>query len=435
MRREADMSDSDSSEEILLAPSNLRNTIDTAAINAQPTRQFNRPPAASQIPKSTVALVNSNDRGVQSIVTKSEPAARQVSEMFAGLNVRQSQPPLGRGEKGMVGIHTKSHSTPGSHLPPMGFSQSQAPGGIAKTTIRPAEVMGGGKGRGSPANRGREHTSSPHSMPLSGGRGAAPINGGYNNYNNYNNNNNNYNSNNNSSTPTTLTNNEGGPSLLAQIVNEFEKKGALSPATESPNTTSLPSQNSYSPMSDFGKKGGQTFQQPHHRTQPQQQYNQRGSYDGGAAGTPQTPGVRPGGMPQSYPQGYISREDAIAGVMSGKYVRGVLNINKKFGSNIAFVRNPDQWNNIDVCIEGKLDRNRAFDKDVVIVEINSRDKWKEKTGSGVRLTGEKPPVEGVAIASREDDLKKPINERSRLPDNERVVCRALQKIQRLKKYA
>ena len=143
--------------------------------------------------------------------------------------------------------------------------------------------------------------------------------------------------------------------------------------------------------------------------------------------------LKPGAMPPSYPD-YISKEEVIDGVMSGKYVRGVMNMNKKFGSNLSFVRNPS-WNNIDVCIEGKLDRNRALEGDIVIVEINSSDKWKPKTGLGIKPTGIAPKVDGVVIVSREDDLKKPINERSRLPDNERVVCRALQKIQRLKKYA
>eukprot|EP01060_Flectonema_neradi_P036184 TRINITY_DN6894_c0_g2_i2.p1 TRINITY_DN6894_c0_g2~~TRINITY_DN6894_c0_g2_i2.p1 ORF type:complete len:245 (+),score=52.17 TRINITY_DN6894_c0_g2_i2:59-793(+) len=137
-------------------------------------------------------------------------------------------------------------------------------------------------------------------------------------------------------------------------------------------------------------------------------------------------------MPSSYPQ-YISRDEAISGVRSGKYVVGEMNINKKFSSNIAFVRNPSLWSNVDICVEGKLDRNRALDKDIVIIEIHSSDKWKPKTGAALKPTGECPEVAGVSIASRADDLKKPLNERSRLPDNERVVCRALQKIDRLKK--
>eukprot|EP01059_Diplonema_ambulator_P030363 TRINITY_DN516_c0_g1_i4.p1 TRINITY_DN516_c0_g1~~TRINITY_DN516_c0_g1_i4.p1 ORF type:complete len:890 (+),score=377.81 TRINITY_DN516_c0_g1_i4:68-2737(+) len=142
---------------------------------------------------------------------------------------------------------------------------------------------------------------------------------------------------------------------------------------------------------------------------------------------PSTPAQRESFTP------YITREEAIEGVMSGKYVRGTVAINKKYSSAICFVRNAKQWNDVDILIEGKTDRNRAFNGDVVIVEIKPEEEWKSKDK-------EKPTnhdaaaVTSVHIRSREEDMKLPKDQRSKLPDN-RPVCRALAVLQSRNKQA
>eukprot|EP01063_Lacrimia_lanifica_P032836 TRINITY_DN5681_c0_g2_i1.p1 TRINITY_DN5681_c0_g2~~TRINITY_DN5681_c0_g2_i1.p1 ORF type:complete len:1086 (+),score=411.79 TRINITY_DN5681_c0_g2_i1:110-3367(+) len=131
---------------------------------------------------------------------------------------------------------------------------------------------------------------------------------------------------------------------------------------------------------------------------------------------------------------YVSREEAIAGVMNGKYLKGVFNCNKSYGSTLAFVRNPTVWSGMDIALEGKEHRNRALEKDEVIIELLPPSEWKEKTGNNLppKGTGEQLDVRKVQIRSREEDALLPKEERSKLPD-QRPICRALQVLKRAKK--
>eukprot|EP01064_Diplonema_japonicum_P008786 TRINITY_DN161_c0_g3_i2.p1 TRINITY_DN161_c0_g3~~TRINITY_DN161_c0_g3_i2.p1 ORF type:complete len:870 (+),score=291.41 TRINITY_DN161_c0_g3_i2:76-2685(+) len=128
---------------------------------------------------------------------------------------------------------------------------------------------------------------------------------------------------------------------------------------------------------------------------------------------------------------YISREEVIKGVMSGRYLRGTLAVNKKYSSAICFVRNERHWDGVDILVEQKNDRNRALQGDVVIVEIRPESEWKEKDNEKAMRKGEAAPdVTSVNIRSRAEDMKLPKDQRSKLPDGKRPVCRALAVLQK-----
>uniref|UniRef100_W5N8W8 DIS3-like exonuclease 1 n=1 Tax=Lepisosteus oculatus TaxID=7918 RepID=W5N8W8_LEPOC len=89
-----------------------------------------------------------------------------------------------------------------------------------------------------------------------------------------------------------------------------------------------------------------------------------------------------------------------AGIKSGRYIQGVLNVNKHRAQAEAFVRiegssNKNAELNSDVLVFGGKLRNRAVHGDVVAVELLSRAEWRGRTmalsdGEGEDRQGEEP---------------------------------------------
>jgi exoribonuclease R len=71
---------------------------------------------------------------------------------------------------------------------------------------------------------------------------------------------------------------------------------------------------------------------------------------------------------------YISADAAEEGLRSGRFVSGVLRVNPKKPSDGFCVTG-----NNDVLIKGKLDRNRAFNGDTIVVEIFPPEDWHRTT--------------------------------------------------------
>lgn len=68
-----------------------------------------------------------------------------------------------------------------------------------------------------------------------------------------------------------------------------------------------------------------------------------------------------------------------------KYITGTIRINNKF-TRYAYV-SLDEKNTEDILIEGFRDRNRAMEKDLVIVQIKPKEKWIEKENGDCQKTG------------------------------------------------
>ena len=71
---------------------------------------------------------------------------------------------------------------------------------------------------------------------------------------------------------------------------------------------------------------------------------------------------------------YISPEQAEDGLLSGKFVSGVLRVNPKRPSDGFCVTGSS-----DILIKGKFDRNRAFNGDTIVVEIFPEADWHRST--------------------------------------------------------
>ncbi|XP_021092693.1 DIS3-like exonuclease 1 isoform X3 [Heterocephalus glaber] len=75
-----------------------------------------------------------------------------------------------------------------------------------------------------------------------------------------------------------------------------------------------------------------------------------------------------------------------AGIKSGRYVQGTLNVNKHRAQTEAFVRlqgasSKDSGLTSDILIHGTKARNRAIHGDVVVVELLPKGEWKGRTGA------------------------------------------------------
>ncbi|XP_042300283.1 DIS3-like exonuclease 1 [Sceloporus undulatus] len=83
---------------------------------------------------------------------------------------------------------------------------------------------------------------------------------------------------------------------------------------------------------------------------------------------------------------HVPIEALEAGIKSGRYIQGVLNVNKHRAQVEAFVRlqgasNKEKDLKTDVLIYGTKARNRAIHGDVVAVELLPRSEWKGRTAA------------------------------------------------------
>ncbi|XP_062998598.1 DIS3-like exonuclease 1 [Elgaria multicarinata webbii] len=88
---------------------------------------------------------------------------------------------------------------------------------------------------------------------------------------------------------------------------------------------------------------------------------------------------------REYPE-HVPMETLEAGIKSGRYIQGVLNVNKHRAQVEAFVRlqgasNKEKDLKTDVLIYGTKARNRAIHGDVVAVELLPRNEWKGRTAA------------------------------------------------------
>ncbi|KAF4091014.1 hypothetical protein AMELA_G00032240 [Ameiurus melas] len=93
---------------------------------------------------------------------------------------------------------------------------------------------------------------------------------------------------------------------------------------------------------------------------------------------------------------HLPAEVLEAGIKSGRYIQGTLNVNRHRAQHEAFVRfegsaSKNAELNSDVLINGMKNRNRAIQGDVVAVELLPRSEWK---GRSTALTGERGEEKG-----------------------------------------
>ncbi|XP_066512745.1 DIS3-like exonuclease 1 [Hoplias malabaricus] len=91
------------------------------------------------------------------------------------------------------------------------------------------------------------------------------------------------------------------------------------------------------------------------------------------------------GVEKEYTE-HLPAEVLEAGIKSGRYIQGMLSVNKHRSQNEAFVRfegssNKDTELNSDILISGGKHRNRAVHGDVVAVELLPRSEWSGRTNS------------------------------------------------------
>jgi len=89
---------------------------------------------------------------------------------------------------------------------------------------------------------------------------------------------------------------------------------------------------------------------------------------------------------------YITAEAAELGLKEGKFVSGVLRVNPKKASDGFCVTGTN-----DILIKGKLDRNRAFNGDTIVVEIFPPSDWHRTTEEEVEDDPIVPDVEQLDI--------------------------------------
>ena len=69
-------------------------------------------------------------------------------------------------------------------------------------------------------------------------------------------------------------------------------------------------------------------------------------------------------------EAHLSESDLRKGIVSGKYLIGKLHIPMRYAMDRAYVQNIDLYpRGMDICIENRKNRNRAFENDIVAVEI------------------------------------------------------------------
>ncbi|XP_004711991.1 DIS3-like exonuclease 1 isoform X1 [Echinops telfairi] len=88
---------------------------------------------------------------------------------------------------------------------------------------------------------------------------------------------------------------------------------------------------------------------------------------------------------KEYPE-HLALEVLEAGIKSGRYIQGILNVNKHRAQMEAFVRlqgasSKDSDLASDILIHGMKARNRSIHGDVVAVELLPRDEWKGRTAA------------------------------------------------------
>lgn len=83
----------------------------------------------------------------------------------------------------------------------------------------------------------------------------------------------------------------------------------------------------------------------------------------------------PGQEKQFFPQ-HVSQSELSSGVKSGAYFRGVLR-SRDQGSAWVTIRRGDE--RVAVTIEGKIDRNRAIDGDIVAIALHPLEKWQSSS--------------------------------------------------------
>ncbi|ROL52738.1 DIS3-like exonuclease 1 [Anabarilius grahami] len=81
---------------------------------------------------------------------------------------------------------------------------------------------------------------------------------------------------------------------------------------------------------------------------------------------------------------HLPAEVLEAGIKSGRYIQGILSVNKHRAQNEAFVRYEGSASkntelNSDVLISGAKHRNRAVHGDMVVIELLPRNEWKGRT--------------------------------------------------------
>uniref|UniRef100_A0A673L1V2 DIS3-like exonuclease 1 n=1 Tax=Sinocyclocheilus rhinocerous TaxID=307959 RepID=A0A673L1V2_9TELE len=95
---------------------------------------------------------------------------------------------------------------------------------------------------------------------------------------------------------------------------------------------------------------------------------------------------------------HLPAEVLEAGIKSGRYIQGILSVNKHRAQNEAFVRYEGSASkntelNSDVLINGAKHRNRGVHGDVVAIELLPRNEWKGRTMALTEGQGEEQPLE------------------------------------------
>ncbi|KAI7814071.1 DIS3-like exonuclease 1 [Triplophysa rosa] len=103
------------------------------------------------------------------------------------------------------------------------------------------------------------------------------------------------------------------------------------------------------------------------------------------------------GMEKVYAE-HLPAEVLEAGIKSGRYIQGILNVNKHRAQHEAFVRYEGSTNknselNSDVLLNGVKHRNRAVHGDMVVVELLPRNEWKGRTTALTEGQGEERTME------------------------------------------
>ncbi|CAL8352466.1 unnamed protein product [Merluccius merluccius] len=97
---------------------------------------------------------------------------------------------------------------------------------------------------------------------------------------------------------------------------------------------------------------------------------------------------------------HLPSEVLEAGIKSGRYIQGTLNVNKHRAQNEAFVRLEGSSNkntdlNSDVLVSGGKSRNRAVHGDTVVVELLPRSEWSGRAMALSEGQGEDKPPESI----------------------------------------
>ena len=99
---------------------------------------------------------------------------------------------------------------------------------------------------------------------------------------------------------------------------------------------------------------------------------------------------------------YYKPEILEAGLRSGKFISGRLNVNKHLSSTEAFVSRGSvheaagEAGGAEVLVSGVGDRNRAVDGDLVVLEILPKSEWKSRASRLVELDEKEKDGEGLS---------------------------------------